>query len=211
MTGLAIAALAATLVVAVVDWYAVGTGRQRLEDVAKPLTMVVLIIAALALDPVDDTARTWFVIALALSMLGDIFLLRSETRFVPGLASFLLGHIAYVVGLRMLGSSTGGLIIAIVVILMALPTVAIPVLRAVRRGSEPELLIPVIAYIVVISAMVLAAGGSGIAIALAGALSFYASDALIAWNRFVKEYPWGRVAIMVTYHLGQIGLVLALV
>lgn len=211
MTGLALAALAATLVVALVDWYAVGTGRQRLEDVAKPLTMVALIVVALALDPVDDTARTWFVVALALSMLGDIFLLRSETRFVPGLASFLLGHIAYVVGLRMLGSSTAGLIVAIVVILMALPTVAIPVLRAVRRGSEPELLVPVIAYIVVISAMVLAAGGSGVAIALAGALSFYASDALIAWNRFVQEYPWGRVAIIVTYHLGQIGLVLALV
>lgn len=211
MTGFAIAALAATLVVAAIDWFAVGTGRQRLEDVVKPLTMVALIVAALALDPVDGSARTWFVVALALSMLGDVFLLRPETRFVPGLASFLLGHLAYVVGLRMLGSSTAGLIVAIVVILLAMPTIGLPVLRAVRRGREPELLGPVAVYIVVISAMVLAAGGSGRIIALVGALSFYASDALIAWNRFVHQYPWGRVAIIVTYHLGQIGLVLSLV
>ncbi len=211
MTGLATAAFAATLVLAAIDWYAVGTGSQRLEDVAKPLTMVALIVAAVALDPVDGTARTWFVIALALSLLGDVFLLRAETRFVPGLASFLLGHLAYVAGLRMLGSSTAGLIVAIVAVLIAMPTIGLPVLRAVRRGSEPELLAPVTVYIVVISAMVLAAGGSGRVIAFAGALSFYASDALIAWNRFVQQYPWGRVAIIVTYHLGQIGLVLSLV
>lgn len=211
MNGLTIAALAATALIAVVDWYAVHTANQRLEDVAKPLTMVALIVAALALDPVDGTARAWFVAALVLSMLGDIFLLRSETRFVPGLASFLLGHLAYVVGLRMLGTSAAGLIVAIVIVLLAMPTIALPVVRAVRRGSEPELLGPVAAYIVVISAMVLAAGGTGIAIALIGALFFYASDALIAWNRFVQPLAWGRIAIIVTYHVGQVGLVLSLV
>ena len=41
------------------------------------------------------------------------------------------------------------------------------------------------------------------------AVLFMASDALIAWNRFVRR-PWAAVVIMVTYHLGQLGLVTAL-
>jgi uncharacterized membrane protein YhhN len=44
-----------------------------------------------------------------------------------------------------------------------------------------------------------------------GASLFYASDALIAWNRFVRETPHARLTVMVTYHLGQVGLVLSLV
>ena len=43
-----------------------------------------------------------------------------------------------------------------------------------------------------------------------GAILFYVSDALIGWTRFVRDVRHGRVAIMVTYHLGQIGLVLSL-
>ena len=38
-----------------------------------------------------------------------------------------------------------------------------------------------------------------------------ASDALIAWNRFIRETPYGRLSIMVTYHLAQGALVLSLV
>ena len=45
----------------------------------------------------------------------------------------------------------------------------------------------------------------------AGATLFYASDALIAWNKFVREHGWGRLAIIVTYHVGQILLVLSLI
>ena len=46
---------------------------------------------------------------------------------------------------------------------------------------------------------------------IVGALLFYLSDTLIAWNGFVKPFRNANLAIMVTYHLGQIGLVLALV
>lgn len=62
----------------------------------------------------------------------------------------------------------------------------------------------------VISAMVASAIGTGDVAAVAGASSFYASDALIAWTRFLRDVPHGRVWIMVTYHLGQAGLVLSL-
>ncbi|HAS09946.1 MAG TPA: hypothetical protein DCS55_05405 [Acidimicrobiaceae bacterium] len=210
MDGTVIALLAATLVVAAVDWWAVATDRRRVEYVAKPLTMVVLIAAALALDPVDGTARTWFVVALVLSLAGDVFLMLPRDLFVPGLASFLLGHVAYIVGLWILGTSRSGLAAGVAIIVVALPLLGQRILQAVRAGDEPELTVPVSAYMLVISVMVISAGASGSAVALAGAVSFYVSDALIAWTRFIQPLAWGRVAVMVTYHAAQIALVASL-
>lgn len=210
MTTLAAVLLGATFVVAALDWYAVGRGDRRLEYVMKPLTMVVLIGAALALDDVDGTARSWFVAALVLSLAGDVFLMLPSDQFVPGLASFLLGHIAYIIGLQSLDTSATGLVIGLVVVIVALPVLGLRIANAVRSGDEPALLGPVVAYMLVISAMVVSASSTGNVFAIAGAVSFYASDALIAWTRFIEDFPWGRVAIIVTYHLAQVGLVLSL-
>jgi uncharacterized membrane protein YhhN len=62
----------------------------------------------------------------------------------------------------------------------------------------------------VISLMVMMAFGTAAPIAILGAVLFYASDGILGWNRFVQPLPHGRLAVMTTYHLGQIGLVLAL-
>ena len=211
MTGLSLLLLAFALVVAAIDWMAVAQGSKPLEYLAKPLTMVLLIATALALDPADPAVRTWFVIALALSLAGDVFLMLPQDLFVPGLASFLLGHIAYVVGMHVDGVDGGRFLVGIVVVMVVLAVIGTLILRGVRSGPEPELAGPVVAYMFVISAMVASAVGTGHVAAVAGASSFYASDALIAWNRFIRETPHARVAIMVTYHLAQVGLVLSLV
>ncbi|WP_436793138.1 lysoplasmalogenase [Actinospongicola halichondriae] len=211
MTALAGALVAATLVVAAIDWFAVARDEQRLEYLMKPLTMVVLIGAALALEDVDGTARTWFVVALVFSLAGDVFLMLPKDLFVPGLASFLVGHLAYIVGLRSFDTSTGGLLIGLLVVVLAIPVLGLRIAKAVHSSDEPELLAPVIAYMAVISAMVVSASATGNPVAIAGAVSFYASDALIAWTRFIADHRWGRPAVMITYHLAQVGLVLSLV
>ena len=69
---------------------------------------------------------------------------------------------------------------------------------------------PVAAYVLVISLMVAFAFGTGRWWAIVGALLFYVSDAFIGWSRFVASSRHQRLAIMTTYHLGQIGLVLGL-
>ncbi|HKY66113.1 MAG TPA: hypothetical protein VJM49_07070, partial [Acidimicrobiales bacterium] len=70
MTGAAFLLLALALVAACGDWIAVHQGAKGLEYVCKPLTMVLLIGTALALDPADPTVRAWFVAALVLSLAG---------------------------------------------------------------------------------------------------------------------------------------------
>lgn len=210
MNGLAVWLLVATLVVATVDWIAVVRDDRRTEYVAKPLTMVLLVATALALDPSNGTARGWFVAALLFSLAGDVFLMLPRDLFVPGLASFLVGHLAYIVGLRYLGTSAAGFLIGVVIVGLALPVLGPRIVGAIRNTDDAGLAVPVVVYMTVISGMVVAAGASGVALALAAAVAFYVSDALIAWTRFITVLRHGRLAVMITYHLAQIGLVVSL-
>lgn len=203
-------ALAATLVAAVLDWWVVAADRRRLEVVLKPLTMVLLIGVALAITPDDPTVRVWFVVALGCSLVGDLFLL-APTRFAAGLGAFLAAHVAYLGGFLTWGLHPVWVVMGAVVVVAALGAIGSPVVAAVREGDEPELLGPVVAYLIVISLMVVVAVGTAHPLAAVGALLFYASDGLIAWGRFVEPAPGGRVAVMVTYHLAQVALVLSLV
>ncbi len=204
--------LVLTLAVAAGDWAAVAVGNKPLEYVCKPLTMVVLIAATVALEPASTSARACFVVALVLSLAGDVFLMLPDERlFVFGLGSFLAGHVAYIVGLWFAGVSFGAFLVGLAIVVVAVATLGLRIVRGVRQGDHPELAGPVTAYLVVISAMVASAVGRVNGFAIVGAGLFYASDAMIAWTRFIEDKPWGRVAIIVTYHLGQIGLVLSLV
>jgi len=66
--------LSIALVVAVFDWIAVARDNRFLEYIFKPLTMVVLVCAAIAIDPTSGTAQTLLIVGLLLS--------RSEERRV---------------------------------------------------------------------------------------------------------------------------------
>lgn len=209
------------VVAALADWTVVARDLGRIRYVTKPAVLVFLIGAALAIEPAaatDGAVRSWFVVALVLSLLGDVFLMLPGAEpgsdgpdlFVAGLASFLLGHVAYIIGLWQLDPSTGGLLAAGAVLVVLLPFIARPILVSVRTSDEPALFGPVLAYITVISAMVLSAGRSGSAVALVGASTFAASDSAIAWSRFVKDVPAAPIFIIVTYHVAQAALVASL-
>ena len=211
MTGPAFVLLALALAAAAFDWVAVHEEQKALEYVCKPLVLVLLIACALALDPADEAVRSWFVAALVLCLIGDVLLMLPQDVFVFGLASFLLGHLAYIVGMHVDGVDGPRFLVGIVIVMVLLAVIGTRILRGVRGGPEPELAGPVVAYMFVISAMVASAIGVGRPAGVVGASLFFASDALIAWNRFIAETRSGPVAIMVTYHLAQVGLVLSLV
>jgi uncharacterized membrane protein YhhN len=193
---------------AVGNWVAVALGSKPAEYVCKPATLLALIAVAIALDPVHGDTRAWFVAALVLSLAGDVFLMVPRDWFVAGLSAFLLGHVAYAVGLNL---HTEGLWWWSVPVVLVAALLAVRLVRGIRRSGQDALVGPVIAYVVVISVMGGSAVASGNAMAAVGALLFMASDSLIGETRFVQARPWAGVGIMVTYHLGQAGLVLSLV
>jgi uncharacterized membrane protein YhhN len=211
VTSAAWAFLVVAAALAVVDWVGVARGSTALEYVGKPGALAALVLVALTLDPADGSARTWFVVALLLSLAGDVFLMLPSDRFVEGLGSFLLAHVAYVVGFtRDGGSVTTILLVAIPVVLVA-GLLGARFLRAATRDGDRSLVGPLVAYMAVIAAMVSCALASGNVLAAVGALLFMASDSLIAETRFVGPRAWGPLAIIVTYHVGQALLTVSLV
>jgi uncharacterized membrane protein YhhN len=217
VTGNAALLLALAAVVAFVDWAAVRFGQRRLEYAAKPAVMVLLVGVAVTLEPVDDAARVAIVVGLVCSLAGDVFLMLPErpdgsrSLFVAGLTAFLAGHVAYIVAFELRGQTGLWFVIGLGVVALGVATIGLRVVRGVRDGPHSSLVGPVVAYIAVISVMVATAFGTRNPFAVVGALSFYLSDATLAWNRFVEEHPYGRLATMVTYHLGQALIVLSLV
>jgi uncharacterized membrane protein YhhN len=41
-----------------------------------------------------------------------------------------------------------------------------------------------------------------------GAILFFVSDALLGWNKFVRQLRYGNIQVIITYHLGQAFIVL---
>jgi uncharacterized membrane protein YhhN len=208
MTTAAWVFLTLAAVAALGNWVAVARASTNAIYVSKPATLAFLIAVAIAVEPAHGDTRAWFVVALVLSLLGDVFLMLPRDRFVFGLGAFLLGHIAYIVGLNL---HTDGLWVLAIPVVVIAGLLAVRLVRGIRAIGEHALLGPVIAYAVVIAAMGGSAVASGNALAAIGALLFMASDSLIGETRFVEPRAWAGVAIMVTYHLGQAGLVLSLV
>ena len=210
MTAVAFLLLSLTAVCAVVDWIAVSAGQRVIEYVCKPLVMVGLVAAALQLDPSSDLARNLLVCGLILSLIGDVSLMLPSDAFVAGLMAFLGAHLFYVAAMVALGLDLGAVLFGAVLAAVVGIFVARRIVAG-ARAADPALAPPVTLYVLVLSVMAMLAVGTGRPAAFVGAVAFVASDSVLGWTRFVSDVPRGRLVVMVTYHVAQFGLVLALV
>ena len=212
MTAVAWALLTLAVAFAVTDWIGVARSDSRLRWIGKPGALLLLIGAALSLSPFSTSQREIFVAALLLAFVGDVFLLlEGERWFLAGLAAFLGAHLAYIDGFLVGGLHPERPLVYAGVAVAAVSLLAGGrIVSAVVRRRRHGLALAVILYTAAITAMVGLAAASGNPLALGGALLFYLSDALIAWNRFVRPLGWAKLPIIVTYHLAQAALVLSL-
>lgn len=209
VNGGAVGLLVLAGVAALVDWWSVATGRHEVERIAKPLTMALLIVVAVFLEPQSAAVRSWFVVGLLLSLIGDVLLMLQREMFVPGLGAFLAAHVAFTVGLALAGIAVIAALVGLAVALIAIFVIGRRIQQSAAE-SEAKLAAPVASYIAAISAMLVAAAGTTNLVAIGGAALFYASDAILGWNRFVSPIRNGRVLTMMTYHSAQALLVAAL-
>lgn len=124
-------------------------------------------------------------------MFGALFLMLPG-KSMHGLVSFFVAHLLYIGAFVVGGADGSNLSIPGVVALAAVGTIGAMVFGRLRsdvlKAGGRAVLTGVTLYIVIISVMVWMALASGRFFAIAGAVLFYLSDALRAWNRFVRPF-----------------------
>ncbi|MGG5257417.1 lysoplasmalogenase family protein [Phycicoccus avicenniae] len=207
---LLVLAVLASVVAAAADWWAVATRRPAVERWAKPTVMVGLLGVALALGD-GHPVLPWVLVALALGLVGDVLLLEdTPTRFLGGLAAFLLGHLAWVVTFVGIGLDRPALAGVGAVLVVAALVVGRRILPAAWRDGGAALAAPVALYMAVIAAMALTGWATGHLLVGLGASLFVVSDTVLALRKFVAERPWHALAVITTYHLAQALLLVGL-
>ncbi len=180
-------------------------GPRLLYLVFRPLTMTIVI--GLVIEAGKSAAPAYRIAVaagLAASLVGDLFMMPRRKRFTAGLAAFLVAQafytFAFLSGLRLRFAPVPAL--AILVYGAVLFAILYPGLKGLR--------VPVLVYILAISAMALAAleryiriGGTPALAACAGAFLFLVSDSVLAVDRFVKPFQAAQAVILSTYFAAQ--------
>jgi uncharacterized membrane protein YhhN len=181
-------------------------GSKHLLYVCKPLVIVFIVLLTLIPKyPVAPIYRYLIVAGLVCSLVGDVFLMLPQDRFIHGLVSFLVAHLFYIAAF----TSGDGL---------RVPSLWAGVPLFVYGGLMlwwlwphlGKLRAPVIIYMLVILIMAWAAvgrylgvGPAGSLLAALGAVLFMASDSILAVDRFRGGFRSAQSLILITYFIAQ--------
>jgi len=175
----------------------------------KPFLSALFIATALTGPYADREYFSLILAGLILCMAGDVFLIFffAKKPFLAGLVSFLAGHILYTIAFFTLaGPGKGNWIITATFLVIS------GGVFAWLRPHLGKMFVPVLAYVGIITAMVIGAAAlagtetvrfPGRALAFSGALLFYLSDIFVARQRFVTPNFFNRAVGLPLYYAGQ--------
>ena len=162
------------------------SGKYAWRWLFKPLAAACFIALALQSGALHSDYGRWLLAGLVLCWFGDVLLIPASDRFfLAGLGSFLSGHLLYAVSFLHLATNHWALLISVLPagLLLTLS------LRWLWPHVGSDMRLPVTAYMLVISAMLLTAGASWGTVAapwiIVGAWGFAVSDLAVARNQFV--------------------------
>jgi len=203
------------LLVLVADLLAIYFNNDTWRRISKPLLMPLLMIYFLEQTKIFISGlKTWIMLALFFSWVGDILLMFEERKavfFLLGLSSFFIAQVFYIVffhNIRMKENIRGNalLLLLVVVYYAILISVLSPFLGSMK--------LPVRIYGVVISFMLMLAmhmilGKNKKAgwWMMVGAILFVTSDSLLAVNKFYSPFNNAEIVVMLTYGLAQLFII----
>ncbi|PKH05780.1 lysoplasmalogenase [Moritella sp. Urea-trap-13] len=200
------------LVSAALHLYGAYKERKWLFYVFKPITTLAIAALCWHLAPTLSDYVWLILLGLLLSTLGDIFLMLPKDRFIPGLLSFLVAHVAYIIAFSMQLdlTYTWALIMPLILVAMLYLTILWPSLAAMKA--------PVFVYMSIIVIMAWISGeryfslnSSTSLYAFIGAIVFLFSDATLAFDRFKKQFHSAYGVIIVSYYLAQYFIALSVI
>lgn len=176
--------------------------------IAKPLASTAFIATALAAGATSSSFGRLILAGLVLSWFGDVLLIPRQRPkiFLAGVASFLLGHVAFAIAFLARGVAPAWFVGAAVLVIAAL----VIVVRWLAPHLPDDMRAAAHAYMIVISLMVVTASGTfgaaGNAAILIGAVAFYFSDLSVARDRFVEHAFLNRLWGLPLYYFAQLVL-----
>jgi uncharacterized membrane protein YhhN len=195
----------------VLDVMVANSSLNQYRILTKPLILLSLLIYFL-FSGKHLTKKTYYltVVALACSLLGDVFLLFdsvSNLYFILGLISFLLAHLAY--GYVFLKKWNQKPRWKIHTYTLALISYGVGLFLYLKPGLG-TLTYPVSLYVLGILLMAISAlrryqnvNKKSFLFVFIGAIFFVISDSVLAINMFKEEIQWASFFIMSTYALAQ--------
>ena len=188
-------------------------GAENLRYITKPLIIPFLgLIYYTSLHNKLNFKKDAVIIALFFSWVGDV-LLHLDGYFIPGLISFLLAHIFYIIFLSSTSSLKSSFFKLRPVMLIAVMAYLIELMHLLWPYLG-NLKLPVLFYGITISTMLSAAlwqyqklDNRTATYFIIGALFFVTSDSLLAFNKFRQAFEFSGVYIMTTYILAQLFIV----
>ncbi len=203
------------------NWLAAERGWIKTQIFTKPATVIAL-IAWFSLSAGWQDGNLWFGLALVFSLVGDILLEFPERYFLLGLLAFLAAQILYIVGFNQTSLNFHLLVLVFIGLVALIGTRLFLLIRSglVRTDAGRKIMAPVVVYTLAICLMLISAWLcffrpswplEAAILAGAGALSFFASDSILAYTRFVGKISHHDLIVMVSYHLGQIAIIAGVV
>lgn len=177
-------------------------------------TLSLLLVTGL---PTSDRFGVLVVGALLLSALGDTALLHEGRGFfITGLCLFLCAHASYTVAFLAGGGRAPWMSPALAgvgIFVLASIWLLYQIWPGIERGLRGPVALYATAITVMVGAGYLVLAGpwpDKISIPLAaGAVSFYLSDALLAWTHFRQALPQQQTLNLALYWSGQLGIAVA--
>ena len=185
------------LIVLVIDLFLIFNNNIELRFFTKPILLPVLILWYISSSKSEKIQlNAFFLAGLILSFFGDLFLL-FKWGFLPGLGSFLLAHLCYIISFKKKPQKRIKEFWPIILSLYA------SILLVFLFPYLKEMKIPVFIYAVVISVMMYSALKTHNRNLIIGALLFLISDTLLSVNLFLKPLMILNLLVMITYVSAQ--------
>lgn len=204
-----------------INWISAWQERAITYYITKPIVLVGLLLFLVMQAPVT-MSRLPFLLGLAFSLLGDIFLIPKGTRwFLVGMGAFSITQLMYIWGFNTSKVSWPVLVVGIAAYLVGVILIHLVVNRFSQSSSINKAILP---YLKIYGALVLAMGMSALlclarpawsdlaaVLAGIGGVLFFLSDGMIALEKLDRRLPKNRFWVIFTYHIAQFLIVGAVI
>ena len=208
-------------IVSLINWISAWQERAITYYITKPIVLVGLLLFLVMQAPVT-MSRLPFLLGLAFSLLGDIFLIPKGTRwFLVGMGAFSITQLMYIWGFNTSKVSWPVLVVGIAAYLVGVILIHLVLNRFSQSSSINKAILP---YLKIYGALVLAMGMSALlclarpawsdlaaVLAGIGGVLFFLSDGMIALEKLDRRLPKNRFWVIFTYHIAQFLIVGAVI